>query len=108
MSPRAREYNGKLRISNLKIEDSGEYECYLPNGESTQMILTVTNPNYITPQVRAYVHREALTGLKDKVTQQVCTAVTNIEQLDIIWVNSKKKVCIFVFIFLLKIGFFLL
>ena len=43
MSDYAREHLGKLYIFYSTLEDAGEYECYLPNGQSALVKLTV-NP----------------------------------------------------------------
>ena len=52
MSDDSEEYGGKLIIRNLKMEDNGEYECYLPSGQASDKVrLTVlsdqlhTHPN---------------------------------------------------------------
>jgi hypothetical protein len=42
MSDDSEEYGGKLIIRNLKMEDNGEYECYLPSGQASDKVrLTV-------------------------------------------------------------------
>ena len=42
MSDDSEEYGGKLIIRNLKKEDNGEYECYLPSGQASDRVrLTV-------------------------------------------------------------------
>ena len=44
MSDDSEEYGGKLIIRNLKMEDSGEYECYLSSGQASDKVqLTVIN-----------------------------------------------------------------
>ena len=44
MSDDSEEYGGKLIIRNLKMEDNGEYECYLPSGQASDRVrLTVLN-----------------------------------------------------------------
>lgn len=54
MSDDSEEYGGKLIIRNLKIEDMGEYECYLPNGQvSDKVRLTVLNEE---PNLSKRVH----------------------------------------------------
>ena len=40
-----RPYDGKLYIYYLSVDKSGVYECYLPNGQRDQVILTVNDPN---------------------------------------------------------------
>ena len=54
MSDDSEEYGGKLIIRNLKMEDMGEYECYLPNGQvSDKVRLTVLNEE---PNLSKRVH----------------------------------------------------
>ena len=41
MSDYTRFYQGKLYLYYLKLEDSGEYECYLPDGRTSIVKLEV-------------------------------------------------------------------
>ena len=41
MSDYSRPYDGKLYIYYLKQQDAGDYECYLQNGQSERVRLTV-------------------------------------------------------------------
>ena len=41
MSDYTRLYQGKLYLYYLKLEDSGEYECYLPDGRTSIIKLEV-------------------------------------------------------------------
>ena len=44
MSDDSEEYGGRLIIRNLKMEDNGDYECYLPSGQASDKVrLTVLN-----------------------------------------------------------------
>lgn len=51
-----REYDGKVLIYYLSSEDSGEYECYLPNGESRRVVLKVTAPKEYGNEYEAGSH----------------------------------------------------
>ena len=51
-----REYDGKVLIYYLSAEDSGEYECYLPNGESRRVVLKVTAPKEYENEYDASSH----------------------------------------------------
>lgn len=44
MSEFNRQYDGKVLIYYLSAEDSGEYECFLPSGESRRVSLKVIAP----------------------------------------------------------------
>ena len=45
MSQYSRPHAGKLYIYYLTLEDAGDYECYLPNGRSERVRLTVNPKN---------------------------------------------------------------
>lgn len=111
LSGYSREDQGKLFIYYLETKDSGEYECYLPNGVASRIKLNVRDPRYSTEtdldyqndddlySVRVYIDKSRLElkyGANDVIT---CEAITNGNNLEIQWYNPKGQVNIYSKIF---------
>jgi hypothetical protein len=45
MSDNSVEFNGKLFLNDIKLEDAGFYECFTSNGKSSRVKLTVHGTN---------------------------------------------------------------
>jgi hypothetical protein len=102
LSDYAREHLGKLYIYYLKVEDSGQYECYLPDGRTARVRLTVTaqgaQPTQAPYQpegefaIRVYLERDNIQLRPSQSEEQVCTAMTNGYSLEIEWYNPRGEV----------------
>lgn len=65
MSDDSEEFGGKLILSNVKLEDSGVYECYLASGETDRVKLNVyesahseeNNDSSERDQFKAYIEK---------------------------------------------------
>ncbi|CAF0767900.1 unnamed protein product [Brachionus calyciflorus] len=105
-----REFNGKLLLYYLRIEDSGLYECELPDGRRSQVRLRVTSqdnqPQQTTTQVvpttrpdydeqiyaiRAYVRDQTIEYKSGDNVEQECDAMTNGNSLEIKWFDPRKQ-----------------
>ena len=92
MSSNSRTINNILELFKLKVQDTGEYECFTYYGERAQILLTVRNPEAIHYHIRSSIYASSLIALKDKIQRQVCYGTTNNNDMDILWINNKKEV----------------
>ena len=89
----------------MKIQDTGEYECFTDYGERSQLLLTVKDPKDIYYSIRSSIYATSLIALKDKIQRQVCYATTNNNEMEILWINNKKEVALFYKQSIYKIAF---
>ena len=83
--------------------NQGEYECYLPSGQSSVVKLTIKDlpqrDNYQGYQrsdesyaVRAYVSKSELKLRYGSSDENSCTGMTNGDSMEIKWYNSRGQV----------------
>ena len=103
-----RENQGKLMVYYANEGNQGQYECFLPNGQSSMVTLKVRDPplqndndnndnydDYTPPEdyaVRAYVSKGELRMRYGSSDENTCTGMTNGNSMEIQWYNSRGEV----------------
>lgn len=109
LSDYTRDYQGKLYIYYSKKEDSGEYECYLPDGRRSVVRLEVIDPNDQSISggdsgsqgggykyaVRGSVENPSLKFKNGDSVEQTCSGLTNGDSLSIEWYGPNGRVSYF-------------
>lgn len=95
-----------MLVYYLKVSDSGEYECYLPNGRKSKVKLNVRDPkspdtgpsedDYDEEEgqyaIRVYIDKSKLDLKYGQNDVQICTGMTNGKSLEIEWYNPRGQV----------------
>ena len=85
---------GKLYLYYLKQEDGGEYECYTPDGRGHNRVqLVVKDPNnHPEYSIRTVLEKSHIEFRAGESHEQMCTGMTNGDDLRIEWYDKKGKV----------------
>jgi hypothetical protein len=99
MSDDSEEYGGKLLIYNVKVEDGGDYECYLQNShKSSRVKLQVEGPAHQNLIRESHVEREV-----DSNVELKCEVANNMDRSYLRWRKLNGVFQLFIILNQLKI-----
>lgn len=89
---------GKLYLYYLKLEDSGEYECYTDDGRSANRVRLIVRdpsaterPSVSEYAIRTYLEKSNIDFKSGESHHQVCTGMTNGNDLRIEWYDQRGQ-----------------